>query len=84
VFLGSDRLSIKRHRINNSGYRGGAGSRTSHSIRGIFNVADYLWPMPSDRCNRSKHGLRADGDPLCYRFRFDVVGYNRSEQERER
>jgi len=84
VFLGSDRLSIKRHRINNSGYRGGAGSRTSHSIRGIFNVADYLWPMPSDRRNRSKHGLRTYGSAIGCRLGPNVVGYNRSEQERER
>jgi len=84
VFLGSDRLFIRRHRINNSGYRGGAGSRTSHSIRGIFNVADYLWPLPSDRRNRPEHRARTDGSAIGYRLRPNVVGYNRSEQERER
>jgi len=84
VFLGGHWLSIRRHCINNSGYRGGAGSRTSHSIRGFYNVADYLWPLPSDRRNRSKHGVRTDGDSLGYRLGPDVLGYNRSEQERKR
>jgi len=82
--LGSDWLSIRRHCINNSGYRGGDSSRTSNGLRGFYNVADYLWPMPSDRRNRSKHGLRTDGDPIGYRLGPNVVGYNRSEQERER
>jgi len=82
--LGSDRLSIKRHRINHGGYRGGAGSRTSHSIRGIFNVADNFRPLPSDRRNRSKHGVRTYGSAIGYRIGPNVVGYNRSEQERKR
>ena len=47
-------------------------------------MEDYLWPMLSDRRNRSKHGVRTDGDPIGYRLGPNVVGYNRSEQERER
>jgi len=78
VFLGSDRLSIKRHCINDSGYRGGTGSRTSHSIRGIFNVANHNWIMFDHRRNGSQYGAGAYVNPVTGRAWAYVVGYNRS------
>jgi hypothetical protein len=79
VFLGSDRLSIKRHCINDSGYRGGAGSRTSHGLSGFYNVANHNRVMFDHRRNRSQHGAGAYVNLVTGRAWAYVVGYNRGE-----
>ena len=79
MFLGSDRLSIKRHCINDSGYRGGAGSRTSHGLRGFCNVADYNWTVPDHRRNGSQYGAGAYVNPVTGRAWAYVVGNRRGQ-----
>jgi len=78
VFLGGHWLSIKRHYINHNGYRGGTGSRTSHSIRGFYNVANHNWIMFDHRRNRSQYGAGAYVNPVTGRAWPDVVGNRRS------
>ena len=84
MFLGSDRLSIRRHRINNSGYRGGVGSRTCNSVRGftmwriIFGLCLVIGATDQNTALEPMAILSAIGLGLMW---WGTIAVNRSESD---